>query len=98
MVVRLIAIKHQTKAAFKFRNNHESTRGTGKTKKIVGGKWISGPTGNASWEIPLKVEDTTLQVWNRNPKVSLDGEPSKRWGVMYFTLEKKRLEYGNEFN
>ena len=89
MVVRLIAIKHQTKAAFKFRNNHESTRGTGKTKKIVGGKWISGPTGNASWEIPLKVEDTTLQVWNRNPKVSLDGEPSKRWGVMYFTLEKK---------
>lgn len=76
-----------TKAGFKFRNNHVSTRGAGENKKTVGGKWISG-AADAWWNIPLKAEATTLQVWKRDPKVSLDGQPSKRWGVMHFTLEK----------
>ncbi|MCJ1996004.1 hypothetical protein GYN67_04830 [Lactococcus piscium] len=77
-----------TKAAFRFRNNHTSTRGGGKATKTVGGRWISGPWGSR-WKIPFKADATNLQVWKRDPKVSLDGEPSKRWGITNFVLQNE---------
>lgn len=63
---------------YEFRNNCSS----GRNGKTVGGTWLSGGNNNSQF----KAVGTELEVWKRDPKISLDGPSSKSWTGMDYTL------------